>query len=52
MYILGVVAVQEVCDGTNDGRHFGRHFGFYQELEMRLKAREVVFFVLYMKNNT
>ena len=43
-YILGVVALQEVCDVTNTGRHFGRHLGFYQELEMRLKAREMVFF--------
>ena len=43
-YILGVVALQEVCDVTNNGRHFGRHLGFYQELEMRFKAREMVFF--------
>ena len=32
---------EEVCDVTNKGRHFGRHVGFYQELEMRLKAREI-----------
>ena len=31
----------------------GRHLGFYQELEIRIKPREmVIFFVLDMKNNT
>ena len=33
-------------------RHFPDHLGFCQELEIRLKAREMVFFVLDMKNNT
>ena len=39
-----MVALLEVCDVTNNGRHLG----FYQELEMRLKSREIVFCVLYM----
>ena len=48
-YILGVVALLEACDVTNNGRHLG----FFQELEIRLKPQErVIFFVLYMKNNT
>ena len=47
-YILWVVALLEVCDVTNNGRHLG----FYQELEIKLKPREMVIFVLYMKNNT
>ena len=42
----------EACDVTNNGRHLGRHLGFYQELEIRLKPREMVIFVHYMKNNT
>ena len=38
-------------DGAAGGN--GRHLGFYQELEIRLKPREmVIFFALYMKNNT
>ena len=40
--ILGVVALLEACDVTNNGRHLGRHLGFYQELEIRLKPREMV----------
>ena len=47
-YSLGVVVLLEASDVTNNGRHFG----FYQELEIWLKPREIVFFVLYMKNNT
>ena len=47
-YILWVMALLEACDVTNNGRHLG----FYQELEIRLKPREMVIFVLYMKNNT
>ena len=47
-YILGVVALLEPCDITNNGCYLG----FYQELEIRLKPREMLFFVLYMKNNT
>ena len=30
----------EACDFTNNGRHLG----FYQELEIRLKPREMVIF--------
>ena len=52
-YILWVVALLEACDVTNNGRHLGRHLGFYQELEIRLKPREmVIFFVPGKKNNT
>ena len=47
-YILWVVALLEACDVTNNGRHPG----FYQELEIRLKRREMVIFCAYMKNNT
>ena len=42
-YILGVVALLEACDVTNNGRHLG----FYQELEIRLKPREMVFFLCF-----
>ena len=41
-YILWVVALLEACEVTNSGRHLGRHLGFYQELEIRLKLREMV----------
>ena len=51
-YILGVMALLETCDITKNGRHLSRHLGFYQELEIRLKPRDMVIFVLYMKNNT
>ena len=52
-YILWVVALLEACDVINNGRHLGRHLGFYQEVEIRLKPREMVFFfVLYMENDT
>ena len=49
-YIIWLMALMDACDVTNNGRHLG----FYQELEIRLKPREihVVVFVLYMKNNT
>ena len=47
-YILWVMALLEACDVTNNGRHLG----FYQELEIRLKPREMVIFVLYTKINT
>ena len=43
-YILLVVALVEACDVTNSGRHLARHLGFYQELEIRLKPREIVTF--------
>ena len=39
-YILWVVALLEACDVTNNGRHLE----FYQELEIRLKPREIVIF--------
>ena len=39
-YILWVVALLEACDVTSNGRHLG----FYQELEIRLKPREMVIF--------
>ena len=39
-YILWVVALMGVCDVTNNGHHLG----FYQELEIRLKTREMVIF--------
>ena len=39
-YSLGVVALLAACDVTNNGRHLG----FYQELEIRLKLREMVIF--------
>ena len=49
-YILGLVALLEACDVTNNGRHLGRHLGFYQELEIRLKPREmVIFYALHEK---
>ena len=38
--IYFVVALLEACDVTNNGRHFG----FYQELEIRLKPQQTVFF--------
>ena len=44
-YILWVVALREACDVTDNGRYLG----FYQELKIRLKPREMVFFVPYMK---
>ena len=47
-----MVALLEACDVTNNGRHLAHHLGFYQELEIRLRPREMLFFVLYRKNNT
>ena len=35
-----MVALLEACDVTNNGRHLE----FYQELEIRLKPREIVIF--------
>ena len=35
-----MVALLEACEVTNNGRHLG----FYQELEIRLKLREMVIF--------
>ena len=43
-YILGVLALLEACDVINNGRHFDLHLGFYQELEIRLKSREMIIF--------
>ena len=51
-YILWVVSLLEACDVTNNGSPLGRHLGFDQELEIRLKPREMVIFLFYMKNNT
>ena len=45
-YISWVVALLEACDVTNNGLHLGCHLGFYQELEIRLKPREIVIFVM------
>ena len=42
-----MVALLEDCDVTNNGRHLARHLGFYQELEIRLKPREMLLFVRY-----
>ena len=39
-YILRVVALLEVCYVTKNGRHLG----FHQELEIRLKPREMAIF--------
>ena len=39
-YFLSLLAVLEGCDVINTGRHLG----FYQELEIRLKPREMVIF--------
>ena len=39
-YILEVVVLLKACDVTNNDRHFG----FYQELEIRLKPREMLSF--------
>ena len=44
-YILWVVVLLEACDVTNNGHHLGRHLGSYQELEIRLKQREMIFFL-------
>ena len=41
-YILWMVALLEACYVTNNGRHLCRYLGFYQELEIRLKQREIV----------
>ena len=43
-YILWVVSLLRTCDVTKHGSHLGRHLGFYQELEIRLKPRELVIF--------
>ena len=53
-YILGVVALQEACDFTTNinGRHLGRHLGFDQEVEIRLKTREMVILSALYENNT
>ena len=39
-----MVALLEACDATNKGRHLGRHLGCYQELEIRLKPRQMAIF--------
>ena len=40
-YILGVEALLEARDVTNNGRHLG----FYQGIEIRLKTRGMVIFL-------
>ena len=52
-YILWEMALLGACDIPNKSRHLACHLGFYQELEIRLKPREMVifFFLLDMKNN-
>ena len=50
-YILWVVALLEACEVTNHGRYLGRHLGFYQEIEIRLKPREMVTFCALHENN-
>ena len=52
-----MVALLEVCDVTSKGRHLGGDLGVYQELEIRLKPREMVIFwwfflVIFLKSNT
>ena len=47
-----MVVLLEACDITNNGHHLGRHLRKYQEVEIRLKPREMLLLVLYMKNNT
>ena len=47
-YILGVVALQEARDFTTNGSHLG----FYQEVEIRLKMREMVILSALYENNT
>ena len=42
-YILSVVALLKSCDVSNNGHHLG----FYQELEIRLKPREMVSFCAF-----
>ena len=37
----------EACDVTNNGHHLGRHLEFYQDLEIRLKPREMVIFLCF-----
>ena len=44
-YILWVEALLEACNVTSNGRYLE----FYQELEIGLKPREMVIFVLYVK---
>ena len=44
---IAVLALLETCDVINNGRYFGRHLGFYQELEIRLKPREMVVFLCF-----
>ena len=43
-YVLWVVVLLQACDVTNNGHHLGHHLGLYQELDIRLKRREIVIF--------
>ena len=38
-FILGMVALLEACDVTNNGRRLRRHLRLYQQLEIMLKPR-------------
>ena len=47
------MALLEAFDVNDNGRYLSRYLGFFQELELRLKPREmVIFFMVDMKNNT
>ena len=48
MHILWVAALLEAFGVTNNGRHLG----FYQELEIRLKPREMAFFLFLTLDET
>ena len=41
-WLVGFYGLQEAHDVTKHGCHISRHLGFYQELETRLKRRELV----------
>ena len=45
VYFMGIGAAG-ACDVTNNGPHLGHHLGFCQELEIKLKPREMVIFLL------
>ena len=38
------MALLDAYDVTNNGGHLSRHLGFCQELDIRLKPREMVIF--------
>ena len=47
-----MLALLEACDVTNNGHHLGQHLGFYQELENRLKPREMIIFCALHENKS